>query len=67
MMEKEDQKCLLVTGGIEVFLPHRSTEVRYCMDDTTTTEGKLAMTVKEEGEMGQTLEPNPTEEEEHSI
>jgi hypothetical protein len=67
MIEKEDQKCLLVIGGIEVFLPHCPAEERNCMDDTTTEEGQPAMTVKEEEEMGQTSEPDPAKEEEHSV
>jgi hypothetical protein len=35
-MEKEDQKCLLIIGGIEIFLPLSPVEVRACVVDTTS-------------------------------
>jgi hypothetical protein len=38
MMEKEDQKCLLVIGGIEIFLPLNPVEATMHIADAATVE-----------------------------
>ena len=38
-LTEEDPKCILVIGGIEVFLPHILVEAITCVADTTTVEG----------------------------
>jgi hypothetical protein len=64
--DREGIRNLLIIGGIEVFLPIAKLRPGKMLHDTTTTEGQPTMTVKEEEEMGQTSEPDPAEEEEHS-
>jgi len=46
-MMEEDQKYILIIGGIEVFLPHNPIEARACVAGETT-EGQPKNTVKEE-------------------
>jgi hypothetical protein len=38
-LTEEDQKCILIIGGIEVFLPNSPVEARACVADATTEEG----------------------------
>jgi hypothetical protein len=45
-MIEEDQKRILMIGGIEVFLPHRLAEVKNCVADATTTEGQPVVTIR---------------------
>jgi hypothetical protein len=66
LMEKEDQKCLLVIRGIEIFLPLSLVEVRSCIVEETILEGQLVVTIKEKEELGQTSELDLVEEEENS-
>jgi hypothetical protein len=56
LTEKEDQRNLLMIGGIQIFLPHSPEEAKvYVADEVATTrERQPALTVKEELE--QTLE-----------
>jgi hypothetical protein len=62
LMER-DQRCLLIIGGIEVFLPHSLVEARECVADATTEEGQPTVTVIEEEEVEQVLISSPTKEE----
>jgi mannitol/fructose-specific phosphotransferase system IIA component len=66
MIEKEDQKSILMIGGIQIFLPHSPVEARECVADAATTERQPAETVKEEEEVEQTLMFSQGEEDEHS-
>jgi hypothetical protein len=61
----EDQKSILMIGGIRVFLPHSPVEARECVADAATEERQPTETVMEE-EMEQTLMFSQGEEEEHS-
>jgi hypothetical protein len=63
---EEDQKCILIIGGIEVFLPHSPVEARACVADATTEERQPTVTIIEE-EKEQILMSSPTEEEEHAV
>jgi hypothetical protein len=47
LTEEEDQRNLLMIGGIEVFLPLTQEEAETCIVDVATTEGQLAETVAE--------------------
>jgi hypothetical protein len=60
---EEDQKCILIIGGIQIFLPSNPVEARACVADATTEEGQPAVTVIEEEEMEQTSESAPAEQE----
>jgi hypothetical protein len=60
---EEDQKSILMIGGIEVFLPHRLDKVKNCVADATTTEGQLVVTIREKEEPKQTSKSAPAEEE----
>ena len=64
LMEKEDQKSILMIGGIEIFLPLRSVEVRACITEGATVEGQLVETVMGE-ESEQMLEAAQEERKEH--
>jgi hypothetical protein len=46
--EEEDQRNLLMIGGIEIFLPFAQEEVEICVADAATIEGQPAETVREE-------------------
>jgi hypothetical protein len=51
LTEKEDQRNLLMIGGIEIFLPHSPREAKTCVADTTTTKRQPTVNfVKKEGE-----------------
>jgi hypothetical protein len=65
---EEDQKGILMIGGIQIFLPYSPVEVNVCVADATiATEGQPTETVKEEEEEGEkTLMSIPAEEKEHS-
>ena len=67
-IKEENQRCILIIGGIEVFLPHSPDEASTCVADATIEEGYPTMTVIEEEEenMEQTLMFSPAEGEEHS-
>jgi hypothetical protein len=54
-IQEEDQKSILMIGGIRVFLPDSPIEARACVADATTEGGQPTETVKEEEEMEQTL------------
>jgi hypothetical protein len=38
---EEDQKCILIIGGIEIFLPHIPVEARACVADATKKDNQL--------------------------
>jgi hypothetical protein len=50
LTEKEDQRNLLMIGGIQIFLLHSPVEVKICVADgrETTVERQPAAIVKEE-------------------
>jgi hypothetical protein len=51
-----DQDGILMIGGISMFLPCAQVEAESCIADDTTTAGEqLAMTVRKEEELEQTL------------
>jgi hypothetical protein len=62
---EEDQRSILIIGGIEVFLPSSPVEARACVADATTEERQPTETVKE-GEKEKILMSAPTEEE-HTV
>jgi hypothetical protein len=76
LIEKEDQKSILMIGGIKLFMPYSPVEASVCVSNVATAEIQLVVTVmmkekmsgdtQEEEEMGQTSEPDPAEEEENS-
>jgi hypothetical protein len=47
LIEKEDQKSILMIGGIKVFLPYSPIEASVCVSNATTVEGQPVLTVKE--------------------
>jgi hypothetical protein len=63
LIEKEDQKSLLMIGGIKVFLPYSLVEARCVLPMQQQKEGQPAVTVKE---MEQMSEAAQGEEEEHA-
>jgi hypothetical protein len=76
-IQEEDQRSILIIGGIQIFLPDSPVEARACVADATTEEGKPMVTIMmkekiseasqgEEEEMEQTLMSTPAEGEEHS-
>jgi hypothetical protein len=66
LTEKEDQKGILIIGGIRIFLPGILVEARVCVaNEASTTEGKPAMTIVKE-ELEQTLEAAQAEEEDEN-
>jgi hypothetical protein len=64
LIEKEDQKSILMIGGIRIFLPSRQNKAREDVVGAATTERKLAVTFKE---MEQMSEGAQGEEEEHTV
>jgi hypothetical protein len=66
MLTEEDQRSILIIGGIEIFLPSSPVEARACVADATTEEGQPTVTVIEEEEKEKTLMFSPAEGEEHS-
>jgi hypothetical protein len=65
MIKEEDQKSILMIGGIQIFLPHRPEEVGVCVADTTV-EGQPILTVKEEEALEQMLKTAQAKKDEHS-
>jgi hypothetical protein len=61
----ENQKRIMIIGGIEVFLPSNPVEARACVADAATTGGEPEETVMEE-EMEKTLMFSQEAEDEHS-
>jgi hypothetical protein len=53
LIEKEDQKSILMIGGIKVFLPYSPVEARVCVANAATTEGQPTVTVKEMEKMSE--------------
>jgi hypothetical protein len=62
---EEDQKSILMIGGIKVFLPYSPVEASMCVVDAATEERQPAVTVMEK-EMEQISEAAQAEEKEHS-
>jgi hypothetical protein len=59
---EKDQRCILIIGGIEVFLPSSPVEANTCVADETSEKGQPTVTIMEEEEnMEQTLMFSPTE------
>jgi hypothetical protein len=67
LTREEDQKSILMIGGIRIFLPLNPGEEKFCVADDTTEERHPTVTVREE-ELEKTLEVAQTEEgdDEHS-
>jgi pyruvate/2-oxoglutarate/acetoin dehydrogenase E1 component len=65
LMEK-DQKCIMIIGGIQIFLPSSPVEARVCVADAVV-ERQPVVTVIEEEEKEQILKSTPVEEEEHIV
>jgi hypothetical protein len=66
MLTEEDQRSILIIGGIEILLPRNPVQVRACVADATIEEGKPLVVFIEEEEKEQALTFSPTEEEENS-
>jgi hypothetical protein len=64
-IQKEDQKSIMMIGGIWVFLPDSPVEARACVVDATTEEGQPTKNVIEE-EIEHTLTFSQGAEDEHS-
>jgi len=64
VLMEEDQRNILIIGGIEIVLPRNLVEARACVVGVAT-KGQLIETVKEEEEKEKTLMISPAEEEEH--
>jgi hypothetical protein len=64
-IQKEDQKSIMMIGGIRVFLLDSPIEARECVMDVATEERQPTETIMEE-EMEQTLMFTQGEKEEHS-
>jgi hypothetical protein len=62
LTEEKDQKDILIIGGIQIFLPGSSVEVRVCVVDVAATERQLVETVKEEEELDQISKATQAEE-----
>jgi hypothetical protein len=62
---EEDQKYILIIGGIWIFLPNNPVEARECVAEATT-KGQPTVTVIEEEGKKQTMMFSPTEGEENS-
>jgi hypothetical protein len=61
LTEEEDQNDILMTGGIEIFLPSSQEEAESCIAGAATAKEQSSGTVKEELE--QTLEASQAEAE----
>jgi hypothetical protein len=62
--EEEDQRNVLIVGGIQIFLPRSQAEASISVVGATT-KGHPIETIKEEEEKEQTLSFSPVEGEEH--
>jgi hypothetical protein len=65
-IHEEDQRSILIIGGIKIFLLNSQVEASAHDESATKEEGHLAVTVIEEEDKEQTLAFSPTEGEEHS-
>jgi hypothetical protein len=65
VLTRENQKNIMMIGGIQVFLPSSLVEAKACVADAAIEEGQLAETVMEE-EVEQTLMVSQEEKDEHS-
>jgi hypothetical protein len=63
---EEDQKCILIIGGIKVFLPSNLVEAKTCVEGATT-KGQPVVTIIEEEEKEKTLMYVPAKKEEHTV
>jgi hypothetical protein len=63
---EEDQKYILIIGGIEVFLPSSPVKATTHVAGATKREGQPTLTIIEEEEMEQMLISSPAEEE-HAV
>jgi hypothetical protein len=63
LIEKEDQKSLLMIGGIRIFLPSSQDKAREDVAEEAIKEGQPTMTVIEEEKVEQMQISAPTEEE----
>jgi hypothetical protein len=50
-MTEKDQRCLLIIGGIEVFLPHSPFEAIESVEDEAVGEGQPVVTIGEREEL----------------
>jgi hypothetical protein len=64
MTKKEDQKSILMIGGIKVFLPYSPVEAIVCVANAAKTERQPAVTIKEMEKMS---EASQGKEEEHTV
>jgi hypothetical protein len=64
-IQEEDQRSILIIGGIKRFLPNNQVEANACDESVAEEERQPTETVKEE-EMEQTLMCMPIEGDEHS-
>jgi hypothetical protein len=64
LMEK-DQKCIMIIGGIAIFLPHSPVEARACVVDVAAEERRLGVIVIEEKEQTSESTKAVVEEEDH--
>jgi hypothetical protein len=63
-MMEEDQRSIIIIGGIELFLPTSLFEARVCVADATTESQPVATVIKEERK--KILKSSPQEEEEEN-
>jgi hypothetical protein len=63
MLTEEDQRSIMIIGGIRIFLPRSSVEASVCVANATTKEGQPTNTIKGKEEMEQMMISTPTEEE----
>jgi hypothetical protein len=47
-MIEEDKKCILIIGGIEIFMSHSPVEARACVADATEEKRHLVVTIIKE-------------------
>jgi hypothetical protein len=59
---EEDRRCIMIIGGIHIFLPNNLVEARQCVAYAATEEGQPTKTVKEE-EKEKIPMSSPSEEE----
>jgi hypothetical protein len=64
LIEKEDQKIILMIGGIKLFLPYSPVEASMCVANAAIVEGQPTVTVKEMEQMSEVTQGK--EEETHS-
>jgi hypothetical protein len=59
---EEDQRCILIIGGIQIFLPSSPIEATTHIADAATRKGQPTVTVIEEEEIEKMLMSSPVEE-----